>query len=511
MQCKKIMVRWLGGAMLSILLATMAAPAFAQDAKPLPVLPKDQPFAAFIDSHNVAVAKGATAEWRKMEGVALDATNKRLYIAITAIAKGMSDKEGDIQLPENPCGAILMAQLDDKWDIASLTPVVVGGPYNKDDKDYPCNKDAIANPDNVFVDAKGNLWIGEDTDLHRNQMLWMWNGKELKRFGTWPTGAEITGLRVEPNGTLFTNVQHPSPMNIYPYNRAVVGVVTGYVAGDDFTSIELPKGADLHRLKLASGDYQVLARVAEAIPGDHDVSFGEITDAEGIKMNLCNNPDGNMFLPTDGEGAEGYLYTNYECTPGGVGRIYIKQATDGKWSVIEGDTVDFSAVNGTWNNCNASVTPWNTAMTSEEYPADVEDEWTGGWLPVVDAMKQHLGKDANPYDYGYNVELIPAGGEDDQLGTIAQKRYAMGRFSKEMALVMPDSQTVYFGDDGTDRVLYKFVATTAEDLSEGTLYAAKLTQDKDTLNVKWIELGTGKDSDIEAAIRQLDSQFAAAQ
>jgi secreted PhoX family phosphatase len=87
----------------------------------------------------------------------------------------------------------------------------------------------------------------------------------------------------------------------------------------------------------------------------------------------------------------------------------------------------------------------------------------------------------------------------------------MGRFAKEMALVMPDSQTVYFGDDGTDRVLYKFVATTAGDLSAGTLYAAKVTQDKETLNLQWIALGSAKDSDIEAAIRQLDAQFTAAQ
>lgn len=507
MQIRKFLGGLLTSAALATMLTTTAVPVLAQAEQPLPVLPADHPYAAFIDSHNFAVSKGATAEWRKMEGVALDATNKRLYIAVTAVTKGMSDQKGDIQLPENPCGAIYMAQLDDKWDIASLTPVVVGGPYDKNDKDYACNKDAIANPDNVAVDTQGNLWIGEDTDFHRNQMLWMWNGKELKRFGTWPAGAEVTGLRVAPNGALFTNVQHPAPMNIYPFTRGLVGVVTGYVAGDDFTPVDLPKGADAHRVKLASGEYQVLARVGEAIPGSDGESFGEIRDVKGDKQKLCNTPDGNMFLPTDDTGAEGYLYSNYECSPGGVGRIYIKQGDDGQWQVIEGEMVDFSAVNGTWNNCNASVTPWNTAMTSEEYPPDVADEWTGGWLPAVDAMKQYLGKDANPYDYGYNVELIPAGGEDDALGTTVKKHYAMGRFSKEVAEVMPDSQTVYFGDDGTDRVLYKFVAATAGDLSAGTLYAAKITQDKETLNLKWIELGSAKDDDIAVAIRALDAQF----
>ncbi len=82
----------------------------------------------------------------------------------------------------------------------------------------------------------------------------------------------------------------------------------------------------------------------------------------------------------------------------------------------------------------------------------------------------------------------------------------MGRFSKEMALIMPDSKTAYFGDDGTDRVLYKFVADAAGDLSAGTLYAAKITQDGETLNLAWVELGKGTDADVLAAIRATDAK-----
>ncbi|MFN8440198.1 MAG: DUF839 domain-containing protein [Caldilineaceae bacterium] len=320
MQFRKSLVQWLTGATLTLLLSTTTMPLLAQtDAPagpPLPVLPADHPFAAFLDSHNFAVAKGATAEWRKLEGTAIDAANKRLYFAVTEIGKSMADTEGDLQLEANKCGAVYMAQLDDSWNIASLSPIVVGGPYDENDKEYPCNKDSIANPDNIFVDAKGNLWIGEDTSLHQNQFLWMWNGTELKRFASLPAGAEVTGVRIEPNGQLFMNVQHPSPMNVYPYNRGVIGAVNGYVAGDDFTAIDIPTGDAAHQVVLASGEYQVLARVGEAIPGSDNELYGEIKDADGNKMMLCNNPDGNMFLPTDEAGSEGYLYTNLECTPG---------------------------------------------------------------------------------------------------------------------------------------------------------------------------------------------------
>lgn len=499
-------------AVITLVAVTLVAPMQlrAQEARPQPFPDPllDNPFAAFIESYQFAAAHGATSEWRKMEGVAVDAVNKRLYYAITAIDHGMSDSKGDIQMAANPCGLVLMAQLDSQWNITSLSPVVVGGPYNASDPDYPCNKDSIANPDNLFVDGKGNLWIGEDTDFHKNQFLWMWDGKALKRFGVWPAGAEVTGLRVEPNGTLFTNVQHPSPMNMHPFNRGVVGVVTGYKAGDDFSSVAIPTGDDLHKVTLAAGAYQILARVGDAIPDSMGQLFGEIPTADGSVMMRCNNPDGNMFLPTNSTGTEGYLYSNYECTPGGVGRVYIRQGSGGQWQVIEGDMVDFSGVRGTWNNCNASVSPWNTALSTEEYPADVEGEWTGGWLPAYDSMQKYLGTATtpNPYDYGYTVELTPAGGEDAPLGTTVQKHYAMGRFSKEMALAMPDQATVYFGDDGTDRILFKFVAATPGDLSDGTLYAAKVTQDGDALNLKWIRLGSGSDSQIETAIRALDVQ-----
>jgi secreted PhoX family phosphatase len=92
-----------------------------------------------------------------------------------------------------------------------------------------------------------------------------------------------------------------------------------------------------------------------------------------------------MFLPTNSTFTEGYLYSNWECVPGGVSKLYIKQGSDGKWTSIEGQNVDFSSVNGTQNNCNASVTPWNTALTSEEYAPDVQEEWDA-WESTKDAF-----------------------------------------------------------------------------------------------------------------------------
>jgi hypothetical protein len=218
-------------------------------------------------------------------------------------------------------------------------------------------------------------------------------------------------------------------------------------------------------------------------------------DASGEKMFLCNHPDGNMFLPTDDKATQGYLYTNYECQPGGVSKMYLKKGAD-KWDILEGENVDFSSVNGTWNNCGASVTPWNTAMTSEEYepPAMIDS-----WKDNVNAMTDYMAKQANPYDYGYLVEMMPDP-DGDIAGTVMEKHYAMGRFSHEMAAIAPDKKTVYHGDDGSNVVLFKFVADEAGKLNAGTLYAGAITQKGDTLEIKWIELGKGNDEEIAEAI-----------
>ena len=501
-------IRVLGWSLLPALIVALltSSSVYAQDEAPAFAVPLDHPAAPFLESYNYAVQQGATAEWRKMEGVAVDHVNGKIYIAMSEIGNGMADGEGAIAVEENPCGVVYTADLDESFNISELRPLVVGGPYDESNDDNPCNVDNIANPDNLAVDANGNLWIGEDTGEHANNMLWMFDGENLKRFATVPAGAEVTGLLIDGNGTLFMNVQHPDGANLYPYNRGLVGVVTGYTAGDDFEALAVPEGDAMHMAQVAAGEYQILGRAGVGIVNSTQSSkFGQIDMADDSMM-LCNDPDGNMYLPMNEAGTEGYLFTNYECQPGGIGMLYIRRNGEGMWDVLEGDMVDFSAVNGTWNNCFASVTPWNTGLSSEEYPADVNADW----IENHEAMTAYLGHLANPYDYGYAVELAP-----DELGADVVKHYVMGRFSHENSAVMADEMTVYQTDDGTDRILWKFVADEAGDLSAGTLYAATVTQTDDadggTFAIAWIELGSSDNDTIYETIRSLDEQIAAMQ
>jgi secreted PhoX family phosphatase len=408
------------------------------------------------------------------------------------VTKAMSDKEGAIQLKENRCGIIYVADIDKDNNISALKPLIEGGSYNKDWKPDRCLAQKVSNPDSLFVDPYGNLWIGEDTSNHQNNALWRWDGKEMLRFATLPTGAEVTGVFVTKNGDLMFSVQHPSAMSAHPFNRGTVVIINEFNTKDSFVSVSPPTGDATHTLTLAAGKYQVIARVGELIPNDiYGQRFGQIYNPAGDLQVVCNHPDGNMFLPANEKGTEGYLFTNYECRPGNMSKLYMRQ--NGKtWDVLEGENVDFANVNGTWNNCGGSVTPWNTALTSEEYePFATLDAWKDN----VKDMTKYLGTQANPYDYGWLIELTPDK-YGDYVSPIVEKRYAMGRFSHEMAMVMPDGKTVYHGDDGANVVLFKFVADEAGKLNAGTLYAAAVTQKGDTLELKWIELGKGNDEEI---------------
>lgn len=126
---------------------------------------------AFLESRKAAVAKGATGEFEKMEGVLANPEGTVLYMAMSSIRKGMSDTDGDIQVAENLCGIVYKMALDNTYDVAKMEPWLVGGPYNEE-LDL-CNINNISNPDNLFPLANGITLVGEDTGKHVNNALWV--------------------------------------------------------------------------------------------------------------------------------------------------------------------------------------------------------------------------------------------------------------------------------------------------------------------------------------------------
>ena len=269
--------------------------------------------------------------------------------------------------------------------------------------------------------------------------------------------------------------------------------------------------------------YNVLARSGDKIG---DGVFAALTDRHG---KVVQSEDGSEHISADADftsllpvGDKLYSVTHFESRPGAMYISELQQDADGMLTAVSTKPVDFSAFGGLWVPCAGSVTPWNTHLGSEEYPADARSIEEATNLDEIDdydyPMVRYEGVDPSkmtldefrtaykPYRYGYPTEVIVS---DDGAAT-AHKHFSMGRVAVELAKVMPDQKTAYISDDGTNVGLFRFVADTAGDLSAGTLYAAKWVQTSDegagAADLEWVDLGHANDADVQAGI-EADTKF----
>lgn len=171
----------------------------------------------------------------------------------------------------------------------------------------------------------------------------------------------------------------------------------------------------------------------------------------------------------------------------------------GNLSLVKYHNVDTSSVHGLWITCGASLSPWGTHLSSEEYEPDAM--FIKGNKEFKGYSKNVFGDEnkANPYHYGHMPEVIV---NPDGTSRI-KKHYCMGRISHELVQVMPDNRTALMGDDYTNGGLFMFVADREKDLSSGTLYVAKfapgLSPDTSApaVPLEWIRLGHATSDEVE--------------
>lgn len=344
---------------------------------------------------------------------------------------------------------------------------------------------------------------------------------KLTRLATTPMGAELTGMFKTDNGEFFFNIQHPSDTLPGDEKKAAIGAWNGVDLDNldpKIASLPVPvKGsAESHTTKVALGSYQVLGREGDIFAGALPFGLGNITNPAGTaSIKQSNNPDFNAFIPSNTIGSEGYLFSAWEDRPGGVSRLSIAKQNDGSWRVNDAINVYFGNVRGTMINCFGTVSPWGTPLTSEEnYEAENTLRWNDasystGYPNYADVLKikDYLGGTfPNPYDYGYIVEIT----QPKMATPVAVKHFTMGRYAHENPVIMPDKKTVYLTDDGSNKGFYKFVADVAGDMSAGTLYAAKVTQDatndtaKAGFDIEWIMLAHATNAQIANWVRSYD-------
>jgi secreted PhoX family phosphatase len=213
---------------------------------------------------------------------------------------------------------------------------------------------------------------------------------ELKRFSNTAFGAEVTGPFVFEDGSLLYSLQHPNTdVNEEPYDRAGVGYFRGFQFdldgdNDDFEELSIPNTrAQQRTVRSSEGEYVMLGQAREDINDDSErLGVTQTPDGTDITMDnfagtqygaAATNPDCNQFVQApDGSDYDGYLFTNWENSPGNVSRIPLSRTWDGEWradlenAMNLANTEALRELGGTRINCYGDKTPWNTMVSSEE-------------------------------------------------------------------------------------------------------------------------------------------------
>lgn len=204
-----------------------------------------------------------------------------------------------------------------------------------------------------------------------------------------------------------------------------------------------------------------------------------------------------------------FLVQHIECVPSAVWLTTLDMSPEGKLTPTRTRPVDLAPIGGAINTCAGQISPWNTLISSEEYEIDAR-KVPNADVPAKgdDYNWRYMAKytrtpatELSAYGYGWipEVSLVNAEGE-----TKITRHLAMGRFSHEVAIVLPDEKTVYLSDDtSAGGALFMFIADVQRKLDAGKLYAAAWTPGlsaADPIVLKWIDLGHASDADIQAAL-----------
>lgn len=300
-------------------------------------------------------------------------------------------------------------------------------------------------------------------------------------------------------------------------------LVAGWLAGPafayDFEPVSPPESLEEAAVVRASPGYRDATGKRHALQYHTLIRSGE-RRADQL-FGLLHNSQGNLIHADDGgprisrkndfssllKRDKGlFMLTHFEEIPGAIYLSELDQAADsGLLRVKRTRPLDLSGLGGGWNFCAGSVTPWQTHLGGEEYEpnAAARDPESGAIDSYFQAMADYTDGDPaslNPYDYGWQLEIRV---EDFQQAE-PRKRYAMGRLSHEVGLVMPDRRTVYISDDAHNTALFRFLADRPGDLTSGTLYAARWqqtsAQDGGAARLTWVDLGHAEEKSIAEAV-----------
>jgi hypothetical protein len=384
--------------------------------------------------------------------------------------------------------------------------------------------------------------MNENTDLSRRRLLSLVGAAPMLPLGASGLGALLAGCGGGNNDSSATTapVAPVATLGVVQFGAMAAPSMANAAAMATTTvaSTMTVNFSDTSKLeyKLA---YQPFFITGDLVPngsggtilagGYYDITNRPIIDATvpgKERQFFSDSPDGTSLLTVPNASVAGvkgntvfavvqFEYTSwaqdgttdmYGKLPSPIAVLTLDQdKSSGKLSLVKYHNVDTSGVNRLWITCGASLSPWGTHLSSEEYEPNA---FTAAGDAQFKGFSKSLYGDetaANPYNYGHLPEVTV---NPDGTASI-RKHYCMGRISHELVQVLGDNRTVLMGDDATNSGYFVFVADKEKDLSSGTLYVAKvgagfsLDPNAAAAPLTWIRLGSATSAEIRSLAASL--------
>jgi uncharacterized protein len=222
---------------------------------------------------------------------------------------------------------------------------------------------------------------------------------------------------------------------------ATANAQIGPIQPDPNGIINLPAGFSYTTLMTGCADQEQSTESGLSFPTPEDPDGKALFQAPGGVMWLLVQHELTQPRQGDFQSDAGKCHVD-EQTPadddsdgwGSISRLTL--AKDGT-TVLKREII----TTGLHDNCAATITPWNTYLTNEEFPFINDPDLRSGWVWEID----------------------PATGAEKRLT-------GMGHFSHEQEAYASDGSWYLTDDRGDARFLYRFVPDSRRDLTTGRLY-----------------------------------------
>lgn len=179
-----------------------------------------------------------------------------------------------------------------------------------------------------------------------------------------------------------------------------------------------------------------------------------------------------------------------------LGGLYVTRYDTDSKRFVDTDSFALAGVEGLNRPRGGITTTWGTVLFAESQQIDSADpeKFINDFKPFYKGKSEMV----NPYNYGWVAEAIIL---DDTGKAKVIKNFSVGRVFASRLFMMPDGKALYLFDKDNAGILYLYVASDPNSLTDGTLYGVSLENGK----VVYDELGKISALRMKFKLKQVSS------